>query len=99
MYIVLVSSTGRKGPLAQGIEAQILGLYMAHSLGLVSLIVCVRVCVYGICVLVRTGFVCLCKDFVCVRGVYIRVHYGDYQTMFFVFISPARIPRGHSDFE
>ena len=80
MYIVLVSSTGRKGPLAQGIEAQILGLYMAHFLGLVSLIVRVRVCVYGICVLVRTGFVCLCKDFVCTRCV--RVNYGDYQTMF-----------------
>ena len=82
MYIVLVSSTGRKGPLAQGIEAQILGLYMAHFLGLVSLIVCVcvRVCVYGICVLVRTGFVCLCKDSVCTRCV--RVHYGDYPTMF-----------------
>ena len=73
MYIVLVSSTGRKGPLAQGIEAQILGLYMAHFLGLVSLIVCVRVCVYGICVLVRTGFVCLCKDSVCVRGVYVCI--------------------------
>ena len=75
MYIVLVRSTGRKGPLAQGIEAQILGLYMAHFLGLVSLIVCVcvRVCVYGICVLVRTGFVCLCKDFVCVRGVYVCI--------------------------
>ena len=73
MYIVLVSSTGRKGPLAQRIEAQILGLYMAHFLGLVSLIVCVRVCVYGICVLVRTGFVCLCKDFVCVRGVYVCI--------------------------
>ena len=73
MYIVLVSSTGRKGPLAQRIKAQILGLYMAHFFGLVSLIVCVRVCVYGICVLVRTGFVCLCKDFVCVRGVYVCI--------------------------
>ena len=73
MYIVLVSSTGWKGPLAQGIEAQILGLYMAHFLGLVSLIVCVRVCVYGICVLVRTGFVCLCKDFVCARSVYVCI--------------------------
>ena len=75
MYIVLVSSTVRKGPLAQGIEAQILGLYMTHFFGLVSLIVCVcvRVCVYGICVLVRTGFVCLCKDFVCVRGVYVCI--------------------------
>ena len=66
MYIVLVNSTGRKGSLAQGIEAQILGLYMAQFLGLGSLILCVRVCVYGICVLVRTGFVCWCKDFVCV---------------------------------
>ena len=73
MYIILVSSTGRKGPLAQGIEAQILGLYMAHFLGLVSLIVCVRVCVYGICVLVRTGFVCLCMDFVCVQNLYVCI--------------------------
>ena len=73
MYIVLVSSTGRKGPLAQGIEAQILGLYMAHFLGLVSLIVCVRVCVYGICVLVRTGVAWLCRDSVCVRGVYVCI--------------------------
>ena len=73
MYIVLVSSTGRRGPLATGIEAQILGLYMAHFLGLVNLIVCVRVWVYGICVLVRTGFVCLCKDSVCVRGVYVCI--------------------------
>ena len=80
MYIVLVSSTGRKGPLAQGIEAQILGLYMAHFLGLVSLIVCVRVCVwdlracaYGVCVFVQ-------RFCVCTRCV--RVHYGDYQTMF-----------------
>ena len=98
MYIVLVSSTGRKGPLAQGIEAQILGLYMAHFLGLVSLIVCVRVCVYGICVLVRTGFVCLCKDFVCVYEVCTCALWGLPNNVF-VFISPARIPRGHSDFE
>ena len=82
MYIVLVSSTGRKGPLAQGIEAQILGLYMAHFLGLVSLIVCVRACLcvwdlracaYGDCVFVQ-------RFCVCTRCV--RVHYGDYQTMF-----------------
>ena len=73
MYIVLVSSTGRKGSLAQEIEAQILGLYMAHFLGLVSLIVCVRVCVYGICVLVRTGVVCLCMDFVCVQSLYVCI--------------------------
>ena len=97
MYIVLVSRTGRKGPLAQRIEAQILGLYMAHFLGLVSLIVCVRVCVYGICVLLRTESVCLCKDFVCVRGVCVCIMVITKQ--FFVFISPARIPRGHSDFE
>ena len=96
MYIVLVSSTGRKGPLAQGIEAQILGLYMAHFLGLVSLIVCVRVCVYGICVLVRTGFVCV--RILCVYEVCTCALWGLPNNVF-VFISPARIPRGHSDFE
>ena len=78
MYIVLVSSTGRKGPLAQRIKAQILGLYMAHFFGLVSLIVCVRVwdlraCAYGVCVFVQ-------RFCVCTRCV--RVHYGDYHTQF-----------------
>ena len=82
MYIVLVSSTGRKGPLAQGIEAQILGLYMAHALGLLSLFVCV-------CVFVCMGFACLCvrglcvcAKILCVCTRCVRVHYGDYQTMF-----------------
>ena len=81
MYIVLVSSTGRKGPLAQGIEAQMLGLYMAHFLGLVSLIVCV-------CVFVCMGFACLCVRGLCACAKILCVYevctgaYGDYQTMF-----------------
>ena len=82
MYIVLVSSTGRRGPLATGIEAQILGLHMAHALGLLNLFVCVfaclrvwdlRACAYGGCVFVH-GF--------CVRPNFVCVHYGDYQTIF-----------------
>ena len=98
MYIVLVSSTGRKGPLAQRIEAQILGLYMAHFLGLVSLIVCV-------CVFVCMGFACLCVRGLCVRAKILCVYevctcaLWGLPNNVFVFISPARIPRGHSDFE
>ena len=82
MYIVLVSSTGRRGPLATGIEAQILGLYMAHALGLLSLFVC-------LCVFVCMGFACLCVRGLCVCAWILCAYkvcmcalYGDYQAMF-----------------
>ena len=98
MYIVLVSSTGRRGPLATGIEAQILGLYMAHVLGLVSLFVyvCVFVCMGFACLCVRS--LCVCVRTFCVYEVCMFALWGLHNNVF-VFVSPARIPRGHSDFE
>jgi len=82
--------------LATGIEAQILGLYMARFLGLVSLFVCV--CVFGCIGFACVRSLCVCVRTFCVYEVCMCALWGLHNNVF-VFVSPARIPRGHSDFE
>ena len=81
MYIVLVSSTGRKGASGPRDRSPDSGplhgpLFGPRQFNCVCACLCVwdlRACAYGVCVFVQRF---------CVYTRCVRVHYGDYQTMF-----------------